>query len=47
MPDIQALNTQLGISSRVQAQAILDRYIPDHQAQDLNQVPATLDLVYP
>jgi hypothetical protein len=47
MLDIQALNTQLGISSHAQAQIILDRYIPHHQVQDLNQVSATLDLVYP
>jgi hypothetical protein len=45
--DIQTLNTQHGISSRAQTQVVLDRYIPDHQVQDLNQVSATLDLGYP
>ncbi len=47
LPDIQALSQQMGVSSRTQAQAVLDRYIPDRQVQDLNQVSATLDLVYP
>jgi len=47
MPDIQTLSQQTGVSSRAQAQAVLDRYIPDRQVQDLNQVASTLDLVYP
>lgn len=47
VPDIQALNQLTGISSRARAQAVVDRYIPDRQTQDLNQVPVTLDLIYP
>lgn len=47
MADIQALNQFVGVTSRMEAQAIVDRYIPDRQTQDLNQVQATLDQVYP
>jgi len=45
--DIQALGQQLGIHSRDQAQQVIDRYIPDGQLQQLNQVDMTLAQCFP
>ncbi len=45
--DILALCQQLGITTRQQAQDILDRFIPDRQTQQLNQVDDTLTDLFP
>lgn len=45
--DILALCQQLSVTSRQQAQDILDRYIPDRQLQQLNQVDDTLSDLFP
>ena len=41
--DILALCQQLQIQTREQAQRLLDRYIPDKQVQQINNVDDTLD----
>jgi hypothetical protein len=46
-PDIQALSGRLGLQAADEAQAILDRYIPDRQLQQLHQVPLTLQRMFP
>jgi hypothetical protein len=45
--DIIALCQQLGVTSKQQAQTILDSYIPDPQLQKLNQVAETLNDLFP
>ena len=40
--DILALTQQLKIRTREQAQRLIDRYIPDKQLQQLNNVDDTL-----
>lgn len=44
--DILALCQQLEIQSQEQAQALVDRYIPDPQVQRLNHVGRTLKRVF-
>jgi hypothetical protein len=45
--DIQALIGRLRLQTADEAQAILDRYIPDRQLQHLHQVPLTLQRMFP
>jgi hypothetical protein len=45
--DIQALSTQLAITSREQAQQVVDTYVPDRSLQQLNHVDLTLDRLFP
>lgn len=44
--DIQALCQQLHIRTRQQAQQIVDRYIPDKQVQQLNELDEQLDALF-
>ena len=46
-PDIQALCQQLHIQTRQQAQQLVDRYIPDQQVQQMNDLADTLDDFFP
>jgi hypothetical protein len=45
--DIQDLCAQLHIQTRIQAQTIVDRYIPDKQVQQINDLERTLDTLFP
>jgi hypothetical protein len=45
--DIDALCQQLLIRTRQQAQQLVDRYIPNKQIQQLNQLDDTLDEMFP
>ncbi len=45
--DIQALSQQLAITSREQAQQVVDRYIPDQTLQQLNHLDLTLHQLFP
>ena len=45
--DIYSLCQQLQIRTREQAQQIVDRYIPNKQVQQLNQLDDTLDELFP
>jgi hypothetical protein len=46
-PDSLALCRQLGITTRTDAQNILDRYIPDQSLQAMHDVPKTLNGTFP
>ncbi len=45
--DIQALSQQLAITSREQAQQVVDRYIPDQTLQLLSHLDLTLHQLFP
>ena len=45
--DIQLLCQQLHIVTRVQAQQMVDRYIPEKQVQQLNNLDMTLSTLFP
>jgi hypothetical protein len=45
--DISSLCQQLQIRTRTQAQRVVDRYIPNKQAQQLNHLEDTLDELFP
>jgi hypothetical protein len=45
--DIHSLCQQLHIRTRKQAQRLVDRYIPNRQVQQLNQLDDTLDELFP
>ncbi len=45
--DIQLLCRQLHIGTRIQAQRLVDRYIPDQQVQQLNHLDMTLRTLFP
>lgn len=45
--DISDLCSQLHISTRTQAQTIVDRYIPNKQVQQINDLERTLDSLFP
>jgi hypothetical protein len=45
--DIESLCQQLQIRTREQAQQLVDRYIPNTQVQQLNQLDETLDELFP
>jgi len=45
--DIQLLCQQLHIGTRNQAQQMVDRYIPDKQVQQLNNLAMTLSTLFP
>jgi hypothetical protein len=45
--DIQDLCAQLHIQTRLQAQTIVDQYIPDKQVQQINDLARTLDTLFP
>jgi hypothetical protein len=45
--DIQLLCRQLHIGTRIQAQQVVDRYIPDQQVQQLNHLAMTLSTLFP
>lgn len=42
-PDIAVLRAQLGIQTREQAQALVDRFFPDKEKQRFQELPQTLD----
>ncbi len=44
--DIQALCRLLRIQARTQAQQLVDRYIPNKQVQQLNDLDKTLDILF-
>jgi hypothetical protein len=41
--DIEALLRELGITTREQAQALLDEFVPDRATQEYYEIPSTLD----
>ncbi|TME07361.1 MAG: hypothetical protein E6I80_11750 [Chloroflexi bacterium] len=45
--DIQLLCRQLQVGTRIQAQQMVDRYIPDKQVQQLNHLDMTLSTLFP
>jgi hypothetical protein len=45
-PDIVVLRTILAISTREQAQSVVDRYFPDPLLQSVYQLPETLDQLF-
>ncbi|HUY79183.1 MAG TPA: hypothetical protein VMV29_20615, partial [Ktedonobacterales bacterium] len=45
--DIRALCQQLGVSTRADAQRIIDTYITDQQIMGLNHVDSTLARLFP
>jgi hypothetical protein len=45
--DIQLLCRQLHVGTRLQAQQIVDRYIPDQHVQQLNHLDMTLSTLFP
>ena len=45
--DIQDLCSQLHIHTRIQAQTIVDHYIPNKQVQQINDLERTLDALFP
>jgi|SRR5579875_3737944 len=45
-PDIGVLCQQLHIQTRSQAQQLVDRYIPDRQVQQMNDLDDTLDDIF-
>jgi hypothetical protein len=45
--DIHDLSSQLHIHTRAQAQTIVDRYIPNKQVQQINNLERTLDSLFP
>ncbi len=45
--DIQDLCSQLHIQTRIQAQKIVDQYIPNKQVQQINDLERTLDSLFP
>lgn len=45
--DIQLLCEQLHINTRIHAQQVVDRYIPDKQVQQINNLDKTLGILFP
>jgi hypothetical protein len=45
--DIQLLCQQLHINTRIHAQQVVDRYIPDKQVQQINNLDKTLGILFP
>ncbi len=45
--DIQLLCQRLHIGTRIQAQQVVERYIPDQQVQQLNNLAMTLSTLFP
>lgn len=45
--DIQDLCHRLRISTRIQAQQVVDRYIPNKHVQQINHLDKTLDALFP
>ena len=45
--DIRTLSRQLRVQTRIQAQQLLDRYIPQKQVQQINNVETTLNEFFP
>jgi hypothetical protein len=45
--DIQLLCRQLQIGTRIQAQQLVDHYIPDRHVQQLNHLDTTLSTLFP
>ena len=45
--DIQLLCRQLHVGTRIQAQQLVDRYIPEKQVQQMNHLDMTLSTLFP
>jgi hypothetical protein len=45
--DIQDLCTQLHVQTRIEAQKIVEQYIPNKQVQQINDLDRTLDSLFP